>query len=63
MFRIGIHSTRSCHPTLFFRAGLAAIALAAAIAVTPDSALAAPAKGGAANLAMIGEPQTLDPMA
>ena len=28
-----------------------------------DSALAAPVKGGAANIAMIGEPQTLDPMA
>src|SRR5712671_6274144 len=27
------------------------------------NALAAPPKGGAANLAMIGEPQTLDPMA
>ena len=35
--------------------------LAAATSVVP--ALAAPAKGGAANLAMIGEPQTLDPMA
>ena len=65
MFRTGIRNTRSCHTTLFFRAGLAVIAMAAAavIAVTADSALAAPAKGGAANLAMIGEPQTLDPMA
>src|ERR1700736_5034643 len=65
MFRTGIRSTRSCPTTSIFRAGLAAIGLAAAavIAVTADSALAAPAKGGAANLAMIGEPQTLDPMA
>src|SRR5256886_17679612 len=65
MFRTGIRSTRSCHTTSIFRAGLAVIALAAAaaIAITPDSALAAPSKGGPANLAMIGEPQTLDPMA
>src|ERR1700674_1582668 len=65
MFRTGLRSTGSCPTRLFFRAGLAVIAIAAAavIAVTADSALAAPAKGGAANLAMIGEPQTLDPMA
>src|SRR5207245_6780496 len=46
-------------------AGLAVVALAAAAAMVlaTGSALAAPAKGGAANLAMIGEPQTLDPMA
>ncbi len=35
--------------------------LAAALSSAPASA--APPKGGAANLAMIGEPQTLDPMA
>src|SRR5205807_10414967 len=65
MFRTGVRSTRSCRTASIFRAGLAVIALAAAaaIAITPDSALAAPSKGGAANLAMIGEPQTLDPMA
>ena len=65
MFRTGIRSTLSCHTTSIFRVSLAVIALAAAaaIAVTPGSALAAPSKGGAANLAMIGEPQTLDPMA
>jgi len=65
MFRTGIRNTRSCHTTSIFRAGLAVIAMAAGtvIAVTADSALAAPSKGGAANLAMIGEPQTLDPMA
>ena len=47
------------------RARLAALALAAAIAAiaTSGALLAAPPKGGAANLAMIGEPQTLDPMA
>lgn len=33
------------------------------LAALPFSALAAPPKGGAANLAMIGEPQSLDPMA
>jgi peptide/nickel transport system substrate-binding protein len=43
------------------KAGLLAALLATAFA--GPSALAAPAKGGAANLAMIGEPQTLDPMA
>src|SRR2546430_5032980 len=65
MFRTGVRSTRSCRTASIFRAGLAVIALAAAaaIAVTPGSAFAAPPKGGAANLAMIGEPQTLDPMA
>src|SRR5947208_1435735 len=48
-------------------AGTAVLALpllvitAVALAVAP--ALAAPPKGGAANIAMIGEPQTLDPMA
>jgi peptide/nickel transport system substrate-binding protein len=47
------------------RAGLAiaTIAFSAAIALVSSGALAAPAKGGAANIAMIGEPQTLDPMA
>src|SRR2546430_2858663 len=65
MFRTGVRTPGSCRTSAFFRAGLAVIALAAAaaIAVTPGSALAAPSKGGAANLAMIGEPQTLDPMA
>src|SRR2546427_6680804 len=65
MFRTGIRSTRSRHTNTTFRAGLAAVALvaAAAMALATDSALAAPPKGGAANLAMIGEPQTLDPMA
>jgi peptide/nickel transport system substrate-binding protein len=65
MFRTGIRSTHPCHTTSTFRAGLAilAVAAAAAIAFATDSALAAPPKGGAANLAMIGEPQTLDPMA
>src|SRR5882757_3243852 len=62
MFRIAILNTRSSHT---FRAGLAIVAVATTIAigVVTTSALAAPPKGGAANLAMIGEPQTLDPMA
>src|ERR1700716_1085401 len=65
MFRTIVRSTRS-HPTNpTFRGGLAALALVAApaLALAPGAALAAPPKGGAANLAMIGEPQTLDPMA
>jgi len=37
--------------------------LALLLATLPFAALAAPPKGGAANLAMIGEPQSLDPMA
>ena len=64
MFRTGIRSTLSCHTRPTFRASLAVVALTAVTAIglaTP--ALAAPAKGGAANLAMIAEPQTLDPMA
>ncbi len=40
-----------------------AMAALLAIAAAGVPALAAPPKGGAANLAMIGEPQTLDPMA
>ena len=65
MFRTGIRSTHPCHTNSTFRAGLAIVAVtaAAAIALATGSALAAPAKGGAANIAMIGEPQTLDPMA
>jgi peptide/nickel transport system substrate-binding protein len=47
------------------RAILAALTLTAAVATlcASGATLAAPARGGAANLAMIGEPQTLDPMA
>ncbi|WP_298924187.1 ABC transporter substrate-binding protein [uncultured Ramlibacter sp.] len=41
---------------------LAALAAAACLATVPGGAQAAPAKGGAANLAMIAEPQGLDPM-
>lgn len=41
---------------------LAAFALVGALAVAGSPTLAAPAKGGAANLAMVGEPQGLDPM-
>src|SRR5215831_16810881 len=45
-----------------FRSTLRA-ALAVAAAFATPSAFAASMKGGAANLAMIAEPQTLDPMA
>ena len=63
MFRNGIRSAHPCHTHSTFRTGLAIVAVAAAIALATGSALAAPPKGGAANIAMIGEPQTLDPMA
>src|SRR5439155_12434269 len=66
MFRTAIRSTHSCHHTnRTIRAGLAIVAMAAttAIALATGSALAAPVRGGAVNIAMIGEPQTLDPMA
>src|SRR6478736_6363057 len=64
MFRIGVRSTRSCdtNPTLRARAAAVALAAVTALTLATDSALAAPPRGGAANLAMIGEPQTLDPM-
>src|SRR6478609_1215134 len=42
---------------------IATLVAAAAIAFAGSAALAAPPRGGAANIAMIGEPQTLDPMA
>jgi len=45
------------------RAGFAPAAVLAAIALAAGGAIAAPPRGGAANIAMIGEPQTLDPMA
>src|SRR6266536_1534950 len=65
MFRTGTRSMHSRHASPRIRSGLAVVALAAATAIVlaAGSALAAPPKGGAANLAMIGEPQTLDPMA
>ncbi len=42
---------------------LGQLALAVAVLTSGAAVLAAPAKGGAANLAMVGEPQSLDPMA
>src|SRR6185503_9695726 len=42
---------------------IASLVAAAAFALAGSAALAAPPRGGAANIAMIGEPQTLDPMA
>ena len=63
MVRTGIRSTPFFRTTSTFRAGLSVVVLGAALALATTSALAAPPKGGAANLAMIGEPQTLDPMA
>jgi len=56
MFRNGIRSAHPCHTNSTFRTGLAIVAVAAAIALATGSALAAPPKGGAANIAMIGEP-------
>ncbi|QDL56895.1 ABC transporter substrate-binding protein [Rhodoferax aquaticus] len=44
------------------RRWFAALALMGAMTVVGAPASAAPAKGGAANLAMVGEPQGLDPM-
>ena len=41
----------------------ALLAAVVAVACMSAPACAAPPKGGAANIAMIGEPQTLDPMA
>ena len=41
---------------------LAWAAIVGAVAFSATNALAAPPKGGAANLAMVGEPQGLDPM-
>ena len=45
-----------------WRAFAGAIAAVLALGVLPGAAFAEPAKGGAANLAMVGEPQGLDPM-
>ena len=45
------------------RRWLGLVVLTGALTVTlAGTAIAAPAKGGAANLAMVGEPQGLDPM-
>ena len=65
MFRTAIRSTRSCHTTSPFRSGLAIVALAAttALAIATGSALAAAVRAAPPIIAMIGEPQTLDPMA
>jgi len=63
MFRNGIRSAHPCRTNSNFRTGLAIVTVAAAIGLATGSALATPPKGGAANIAMIGEPQTLDPMA
>jgi len=49
-------------PSAIVRLLGAVIATVVAGACLSTSALAAPPKGGAANIAMIGEPQTLDPM-
>jgi peptide/nickel transport system substrate-binding protein len=53
----------SSSPRLGRRRWLGIMALTGALTVTlAGTATAAPAKGGAANLAMVGEPQGLDPM-
>src|SRR5471032_3373923 len=63
MFRTTIRNPRSFQFG-HARSALAVIVIAAAaMGFTSGPALAAPVKGGAANIAMIGEPQTLDPMA
>lgn len=49
-------------PKLGRRHFLPVLALVAGVAAAVPGALAAPARGGAANLAMIAEPQALDPM-
>jgi len=58
MLRIGRGLAQLRHA---LRAG--PIVVSAAIVLGCGGALAAPPRGGAANIAMIGEPQTLDPMA
>src|ERR1700690_504847 len=45
------------------RAAIAPLAVATAIGLASRPAGAAPPRGGAANIAMMGEPQTLGPMA
>ena len=62
MHRIACRLARLGH-ALRARLAVVPILASAAIAVACGGALAAPPKGGAANIAMIGEPQTLDPMA
>ncbi|MEP6655621.1 MAG: ABC transporter substrate-binding protein [Betaproteobacteria bacterium] len=57
-----VRSIRSHRNHWYSGAGRVAFALAAVLALASSPAPAAPAKGGAANLAMIAEPQTLDPM-
>ena len=59
---VSFPSRFALHLRRFVTAGLL---LSAALVTTlgADPTLAAPAKGGAANLAMVAEPQTLDPMA
>src|ERR1039457_1569947 len=59
--------TQRCAPVgrpLFRRAAhlIATFAAAATIALPASATRAAPPRGGPANIAMIGEPQTLDPM-
>ena len=54
--------SRTVHLAHSLRLLAAAIAVTVAAASIGTAAQAAPPKGGAANIAMIGEPQTLDPM-
>ena len=49
-------------PVAARRTLLAALAAVAGLAWAPATQAAPPARGGAANLAMIAEPQALDPM-
>src|SRR5207248_1390168 len=59
---VSLHFGRSS-PAMRPALAVIALATACAIGLSSGSALSAPVKGGAANIAMIGEPQTLDPMA
>jgi peptide/nickel transport system substrate-binding protein len=49
-------------PSLFRRHLIQGLAIAAGLMIASPGAFAAPARGGAVNLAMVGEPQSLDPM-
>ena len=59
-----MHADASRSLLRVFRRAIAAPLVSALIAATclSANAFAAPPRGGAANIAMIGEPQTLDPM-
>ena len=63
MLRITRRSAHLGDPAFRSRAAIATMVVSLLLTLHGGSALAVPARGGVANLAMIGEPQTLDPMA